>query len=72
MSRRVPVLRQDDVHEFRRDAMNHLNNGITVGDGKRPAGAEIVLHVGDYKDVLRHDLHRLPSEFLPRLSPALP
>jgi len=37
VSRRVPVLRQDDVHEFRRDAMNHLNNGITVGDGTRIA-----------------------------------
>ncbi len=48
----VPVLREDDVLETRRDGMDDRNDGVAVGNGKRTAGAEIILHVDDDENVL--------------------
>ena len=53
----VPVLREDDVLETRRDGMDGRNDGVAVGHGERAAGAEIILHVDDEEDVLWSDLH---------------
>jgi hypothetical protein len=39
----MPVLRQDNVLELWSDSMYEIDHGVAVGDGKRPAGAEIVL-----------------------------
>ena len=57
MSRRVPVLRQDNVLELRRDLLKPLNDGIAARHGQCPAGTEIVLHIDDDEDVLGGDLH---------------
>ena len=49
----MPVLREDDVLEPRRDAMDGRDHCIAIGHGQRPAGAEIVLHVDDEEDVVQ-------------------
>ena len=54
---RVPVLREDDVLEAPRDAVDRRDHGIAVGYGQRAAGAEIVLHIGDEQDVASGDFH---------------
>ena len=36
--RRVPVLREDDVLEVRRDAVNGRDDGIAVGTASAPPG----------------------------------
>ena len=42
----------------RGDAMDCRDYGIAIGNGKRAAGAEIILHVDDEEDILRSDLYR--------------
>jgi hypothetical protein len=54
---RVPVLREDDVFEQWRDAMDGLDHGITIANGKRSAGAEVVLHVDDDENVVAVEPH---------------
>ncbi len=53
----VPVLGEDDVLEVLRGAVDRVDDGIAVGNGERPAGAEVVLHVDDEEDVVGSDLH---------------
>ena len=38
--------------------MDRRDYGVAIGNGKRAAGAEIILHVDDEKDILRSDLYR--------------
>ena len=64
---RMPVLREDDVLKQRRDAMDGLDNGIAIGNGKRTAGAEVVLHVDDDQNIV---LRRSASGLLSRGTPA--
>lgn len=45
---RMPVLGQHDVIEAFGEAIDDRHHGIAVGNRKRSAGAEIVLHI-DYK-----------------------
>ncbi len=54
---RMPVLRENDVLEQRRDAMDGRNHLVSQGNGKRAAGAKVVLHIGDDENVVRIDLH---------------
>jgi hypothetical protein len=44
----MPILGQHDMAEARSEAIDNRHHGIAIGDRKRAAGAEIVLHV-DYK-----------------------
>jgi hypothetical protein len=48
MAWRMPVLGQHDVIKAFGEAIDDRHHGIAVGDRKRSAGAEIVLHI-DYK-----------------------
>ena len=57
MSRRMPVLGEDDVFEMRRDLVDYRDDLVTARDGQRSAGAEVVLHVDDEEDILRGDVH---------------
>src|SRR4051812_48821923 len=57
MSRRMPVLGENDVLESRRDGVDDGDDLVAAGNGQGPAGAEIILHVGDEEDVLRIDLN---------------
>ena len=50
MSRRVPVLRQQDVVEARRDAVDDRDDLVAALDGERAAGQKVVLDVDDEKD----------------------
>ena len=43
----VPVLGEDNVLKERGDAMDCRDYGVALGNGKRAAGAEIILHVDD-------------------------
>ena len=38
--------------------MDCRDYSVAIGNGKRAAGAEIILHVDDEEDVLRSDLYR--------------
>lgn len=53
----VPVLREDDVVEAWRDAMDERNDGVALGHGQGAAGAEIVLDIGDDQEVAGRDFH---------------
>ena len=61
MSRRVPVLRQQDVVEARRDAVDDGDDLVAALDRERAAGQEVVLDVDDEKDgILPHQPTSLP------------
>jgi hypothetical protein len=61
--RRVPVLREHDVLEERRNTMDRLDHRIAIGNGQRAAGAEIILHVHDDEHVFLSNAHlELPAE----------
>jgi hypothetical protein len=58
----MPVLGQYDVIKAFGEAIDDRHHGIAVGNRKRSAGAEIVLHI-DYKQqiiVTRPDQHSGP------------
>ncbi len=57
----VPILGEDDVFKQRSDAMDGADHGVSIGNGKRPARAEIVLHVNDDENIVRVDPHRVSS-----------
>jgi len=48
----VPVLGEDDVLEMSRGAMDGSNDGVSIGNCKGAAGAEIVLDVDHEEDVV--------------------
>ncbi len=45
MPRRMPVLRENNMVESRRNPVNDFDHTIAIGHGQRTAGTEIVLHV---------------------------
>ena len=57
MPLRMPILREDNMLKLRRDCVNQWNHGVSARNGKFPAGTEIILHIDDYENVLRGDLH---------------
>jgi hypothetical protein len=61
MSRRVPVLRENDVLEAESDAVNGIDDRVSARNGQLPAGTEIVLHVDDDECILGSDLHTGPD-----------
>ena len=48
---RVPVLGQQHMGEAGQQRIDHRHHRIAVGDRKRAAGAEVVLHVDDEEGV---------------------
>ena len=52
MAMRVPVLRQDHVICPLDEPVHLRDDGITIGDSQRPAGAEIILDIDDDQGVL--------------------
>ncbi len=48
---RVPVLGQDDVPELAHQAVDHGHDLVAIGNGERPARAEIVLNVDDQQEI---------------------
>ena len=60
----MPVLSEKDVLEGRRDAMNHVDDLIAVGNGKRAAGTEIILDVDDDQHIRRSYVHH-PGNSIP-------
>jgi hypothetical protein len=44
---RMPILRENDVLETRRDATNGRDNLVAARNCERTAGAKIILHVDD-------------------------
>ena len=51
MARRVPVLRQHDMAEAFRNAIDHRHDPVAFRHGQRAARTEIVLHVDDQQHV---------------------
>ena len=65
MPRRVPILRDDDMREPARQAVDRRHDRVTLRHRERAAGAEIALRVGDDQNIAfgRVASHRI------RLSP---
>jgi len=61
VSHRVPILGKNNVVECRGNTMDDIDYRIAIGNGKRAAGAEVVLYVNDYQDILRGRLHGSPA-----------
>jgi hypothetical protein len=59
----VPVLGEDDVLEVLRDFVDGRDDRVSACDGKRPAGAEVVLHVDDEEDVVGGSVHQRISSY---------
>ncbi len=51
MAWRMPVLGQDAMGEPADQPVDDRHDGVTVGDSKRAAGTEIVLHIDNDKAV---------------------
>ncbi len=72
MSRRMPVLGQDDIGELSGEPVDRRDDRVAVRHRERPAGTEIVLHIDDHQNVA---IARRPSAgvsvhlFLADLSP---
>jgi hypothetical protein len=49
---RMPILGQRDMVEAFGEAIDDRHHGITVGNSKRAAGAEIVLHVDNQQQIV--------------------
>ena len=48
----MPVLGQHDVVKAFGEAVDDRNHGIAVGNRKRSAGAEIVLHIDNKQQII--------------------
>lgn len=67
----MPVLRQHHIGEFLGDAVDGGHDLFAAGNGERPAGAKIVLHVDHQQHVAVGYLHRGPHSIRPaQLAPA--
>ena len=66
MARRMPILGQHDMAEALGKAIDDRHHGIAVGNCKRAARAEIVLHVDDQQQIFvaGPDLHFRPALIL--------
>jgi hypothetical protein len=53
----MPVLREHNMLESRRDAVDDVNHRGPIRNGKRAAGTEIVLYVNNKENVLAINLH---------------
>ena len=61
MPRRVPVLRDDDMREMAREAVDRRHDRVAVRRRERAAGAEIALRIGDDQNIAfaRRAFHRI-------------
>src|SRR3981081_1110765 len=57
----MPVVGQHDMVEALSEAIDNRHHGIAVGNRKRAAGAEIVLHVDDQQHIVIANLHFGPA-----------
>jgi hypothetical protein len=60
----MPILGQHDMVEAFGKAIDDRHHGIAVGNGKRAAGAEIVLYVDNQQQIIvaGPDLHFEPAK----------
>ena len=61
MPRRVPILRDDDMRETARQAIDRRHDRVAVRHRERAAGAEIALRIGDDQHIAfaRRAFHRI-------------
>ena len=57
--RGMPVLRKYDVLKVRSNPVDRVDYRVSIGNGKRAAGAEIVLNIGDDENVMLINPHRV-------------
>ena len=62
MAWRMPILGQRNMIEALGEAIDEGHHGVAIGDRKRAAGAEVVLHINYQQQIIvaEPDLHSGP------------
>lgn len=55
MAERMPILRQDDMLEMRRQPVNPRHNFLAARHGQLSAGAEVILDIDHQQEIARAD-----------------
>ncbi len=58
---RMPVLGKNNMLKPGRNAVDHIDDRVTIRHSKRAAGTEIILYIDDDKYILRIDPHTLET-----------